>query len=40
VTIGSTTSFNGTSDKLSIEAPGTADATLADIGINLAGTRS
>lgn len=40
VTIASTTSFNGTTDKLSIEAPATADATLADIGINLAGTRA
>lgn len=40
VTISSTTSFNGTSDTLSIAGPATADATLADIGINLAGTRA
>jgi hypothetical protein len=40
VTIGSTTSFNGTSDVLTLEGPATADATLAKIGITLTGTRS
>jgi len=40
VTISSTTGFNGTSDKLSIEAPGSVDATLANIGLHLAGTRA
>jgi hypothetical protein len=40
VTIASTTSFDGTSDKLSCEGPATADATLAEVGIRLAGTRT
>jgi len=39
VTLSSTTSFNGTSDVLTLTGPGTADATLAKLGINLAGTR-
>jgi len=40
VTIGSTTSFNGTSDVLTISGPATADATLANIGLRLSGTYS
>jgi hypothetical protein len=40
VTLGTTTSFNGTSDTLTLEGPATADATLARLGINLAGTRN
>jgi len=40
VTLSSTTSFNGTSDVLTLTGPATADATLAKLGINLAGTRT
>jgi hypothetical protein len=40
VTLASTTTFNGTSDVLSLDGPATADATLAKLGINLAGTRT
>lgn len=40
VTLASATSFNGTSDVLSLDGPATADATLAKLGINLAGTRA
>jgi hypothetical protein len=39
VTLSSTTTFNGTSDVLTLTGPATADATLAKIGVNLAGTR-
>ena len=39
VTLSSTTTFNGTSDVLTLTGPSTADATLAKLGINLAGTR-
>ena len=40
VTMASTTSFNGTSDVLTLTGPSAADATLAKLGINLAGTRA
>jgi len=40
VTLSSTTTFNGTSDVLTLTGPATADATLAKLGINLAGTRT
>ena len=40
VTLSSTTTFNGSSDILTLEGPATADTTLAKIGINLAGTRT
>jgi len=40
VTLASTTTFNGTSDVLTLTGPATADTTLAKIGINLAGTRT
>lgn len=40
VTLSSTTTFNGTSDVLSLEGPATADTTLAKLGVNLAGTRT
>lgn len=39
VSIPSTTHFNGTTDEMSWEAPSPADATLGDLGLNLAGTR-
>lgn len=39
VTLSSTTTFNGTSDVLTLTGPATADASLAKLGINLAGTR-
>jgi len=40
VTLTTATSFNGTSDVLTLTGPATADATLARLGINLAGTRA
>jgi hypothetical protein len=40
VTLASTTTFNGTSDVLTLTGPATADTTLAKLGINLAGTRT
>lgn len=40
VTISSTTTFNGTSDILTLEGAATADATLANITVTLAGSRS
>lgn len=40
VTISSTTTFNGTTDILTFAGAATADATLANIGIYLSGTRS
>lgn len=39
-TLGSTTSFNGTSDILEIDGPATADATLADFTLLLLGYRT
>lgn len=36
----SDTTFNGTTDILEIDGPGTADATLANIGISLYGVRT